>query len=273
MPLPNVMNLFRGTPGNSPAAVDPNAPPANTPATEVKTKTPPVGAEGGTLDTPGAKQKQASPLDGYADLWEPPKSKEVPAQGNQPAAVVPGNKEPQVPAFLTRAKSLNFSRNIPQDLMAKAVGGDANALAAVIDHVGRQSAAAAFHYAESHFSSASGKLKEDITGSLPEQFKQFSLNNTPVRHPVLNKPGVKPMVEAIRAQLATKFPEATTEELQKNAEDYFIAFQKELGAHDETVANAASAETDKLKQQQSAQANGAFDWDEYYGMKPAAGNQ
>lgn len=260
--------LFGGNPGNSSVAVTPGNPAG---AGDPNAKQPgnkPVPQAGESTQLEGAAaniEKQATPLDGYKDLWQSEQSKEQPgAQGNQP---VPQNTPPanQPPAFLTAAKGLNFSRNIPQDLMAKAVSGDAAAFAQVLDHVGRQASAASFHYAERHFSQSGKTLREDISKSLPDQFRQFSLQNTSIKNPVLSKPGVKPVVEGIRMQLASKFPDATTEELQQKAEQYFLDLQTELGTHAEASKVADNAETQKHVQ--TAQANGEFDWDAYYGYK------
>lgn len=212
----------------------------------------------------GNPQKQSSPLDGYADLWKNEPAKEAPQ--NQPAQNPNPNPQPQEPAFVRAAKGLNFSKNIPAALKQKALAGDHEAFDQILDHLGRQSFAAASHYSEKSFSSSSQKMKDEITGSLPDQFRQFSLANSPIKNPILSKPGVKPVVEGIRLQLASKFPDAPTEELQAKAEKYFLDMASELTGHQALQNTEQTAETDSNKIRQQQQSKGEFDWDKEYGL-------
>lgn len=232
---------------------------------------PPGQGESQQLEGAHQTQKASTPLDGYSDLWkDAPTGTPVKTAETQPNPNP--NPAPQVPAYITAAKGLNFSRHIKPELMTKALQGDTASFAEIIDTVGRQASAASFQYAERHFSSGSLKLKEEITGSLPEHFREYSLRNTAIKNPVLARPEVKPVVEAIRAQMASKFPEASTEELQGKAEQYFLDMHKELGTHlDSEAATLAKsqpgregqgAETDKQKQQRE----GTWDWDKEYGL-------
>ena len=266
--------IFGGQPGTQAAATVPvqgtQTDPNKQAAPGSGNKLPQQG-ESAQLEASGAgAAKATSPLDGYKDLWSntPAEGSENKPQPNQPQNQNPPNPQPQVPQFITAAKGLNFSRNIKPELMSKALGGDVTAFAEIIDTVGRGAFAAAGQYAEKHYATSSGKLKEEISGSLPDKFREYSLQNTPIKHPVLARPEVKPMVEGLRLQLAQKFPEASTQELQQKAEDYFLAWHKEMGMNSEAeLATQNKPAAGSQIERQTQQQKGEFDWDkDYLGM-------
>jgi hypothetical protein len=153
--------------------------------------------------------------------------------------------------------------------MTKAMSGDATAFGQILDNVGRSAFAAASKMAEQISERSGAKFRDEITGSLPGEFRKYSLNNTAVKNPVLSNPAVKPLVEGVRLQLASKYPDATTEELQQKAEDYFLAIHKELGTSAE--AEKLASQTESLKDQQKQQQDGTFDWDNYMFGKQSGG--
>lgn len=245
----------------APAAVDPNAQKPQGQQQQV-----PQG-ESQSLEMAGVQGKQTeqkpTPVDAYADLWQPPKT--------EPQGGDPGNqgvqKNPQTPQKQDYGKvalGLNFARNIKPELLQKASSGDAQAFSDVIDQIGRMATAAAFKFTDNHSSQAGTKLREEIEGGMPGKFREFSLSNQSIKNPILSKPGVKPVVEGIRLQLAAKFPEASTADLQEKAEQYFLDLTTELGGQQK---EKEVKENPPGKLSPGMGKDGITDWDEYFGLK------
>jgi hypothetical protein len=248
-----IMDLFRPS---QPAA------PAPQPAQQQQPQKPQPGETGGTQlagKTQGeaTKEQAASPLEQYKDLWDPPKQEAAPGNPNPegtPAA-------PKQPKFSDAAKKIDFSRLIPQELAAKALGGDVASFTQIINTVTQASLAASMHFADNHYGTKSKALEESINSALPEKFKQFSVNSTPFKNPALKHPAMQPVVQGIREQMRVKYPDASAEELTTMAEEYLGAALTESGRNTKPQEQAdATATTHKQ------QANNEFNWDEYAGM-------
>jgi hypothetical protein len=270
--LANVMSLFTGQTPAAPAANTQGQPnPQGQPAGQK----PGDNLQGGKNASAGEQQNSqqleqggkqgeqgASPLDEFKDIWQPNETKPEGGEQGKPA----GDGKPAKPQGLNYgeiAKRIDFARLIPQELLTKATSGDAAAFAQVINSVSQATFAASMKMAND-FAARSGKdLETRITGSLPEHFKKFSLSDSTPKNPTLSHPAVRPMVEAIKAQLAMKFPEATTADLNQKAEQYVGAMFTEIGKGNPQEKSEQQADPRKAMMQ--AQENGEFDWGSYFG--------
>jgi len=215
------------------------------------------------------KGKEASPLDPYTKLWETGGVDSSAGEGGKPATPT----TPAAPAktnYSELAKKLDFGRLIPQELAAKALAGDVPSFIKIISGVSQASAAASMQMAE-EISSRTGKsMEEKWNSSLPGKFKELSLSDRNLKNPALSHPAVKPLIDATKAQFALKYPEATSDELLKMAEDYVTGVVTEIQSKDpskQTVEKTGTNSSD-LNERRAQQESGNFDWFEHYGIKP-----
>lgn len=211
----------------------------------------------------GGKQGEqgASPLDEFKDIWQPNETQPSGDGQGKPAGEGKPNK-PQGPNYGEIAKRIDFARLIPQELLTKATSGDAAAFAQVINSVSQATFAASMRMANDFSARASKEAETRLTSSLPEHFKKFSLSDSTPKNPTLSHPAVRPMIEAIKAQLAMKFPEATTADLNQKAEQYVGAMFSEIGKG--TPQEKSEQQADPRMAVMKAQEAGEFDWNTYF---------
>lgn len=133
-----LMDMFK------PAPVAPAQAPVAQPAGQAGTPTVPAVPAVPAGQMPGSQQTPVNPLDAYAKLFD---------NSGKKADVPPSFAlDPKV--LGDAASSLNFTQNIPQELMAKATSGDANALIEMMNLVGRQ----AYQHSLSHSSALTDRF-------------------------------------------------------------------------------------------------------------------
>lgn len=228
----------------------------------------------GSQGQPDGGKPQPTPLAKYDNLFDDPTNNQpTPQNGEQnPQGKNPG--KPQAVNYAEHAKNLNFSRTIDPVIMQKAVAGDVQAFSSVIDSVARSAWAASAKAAEQISQRGITDFETRFGSELPGKFREFSLNTTSTKHPILSKPSVKPLVAAIKQRMAGIYPDATPQELQQQAEDYFLAMNEEItGEQTKTQQAEQVNQVSDAKRVQEQQANGEFDWDEHYGLKPPQSQQ
>lgn len=227
--------------------------------------------------------KETSPLDSFADFWDtgtPDTSSGNTSTGTQQnTQQQPSNQQQQIqnrdssPDFAKIAKNIDFSRVLNRDQVTKALGGDADSFMAVINSA-VQAATAASMRAAHQMNAKSGKdMQASILASLPSEFKKMSLLDTKSPNAALNHPAMRPIVDSVRMQMAVKYPDATTEELQEKAEAYVTtAFgevakggtKKSKGQGDGSEnTNTGNQNFDARNDQIQKQRTGEFNWDDY----------
>lgn len=221
-PAPVLDTNQQPQPGNLPAnAPDGAQQTVNTAANGV---VPPQGDTG--------ENNSDSPLDQFKDLWENKPDSE--STDTSPAALDP-NKLQEV---ISKA---DFSKGVNAEVLAKIAAGGEDATAAfaqamntVAQQVMLQSTLANNKLIEQQVQAA----VESQNSQIPELLKKQALSNSlHEANPVFNNPAVKPVMEAVQAQLVAKNPNATPAELAKMTQDFVTVMGEALVPKTEPTAN------------------------------------
>lgn len=212
--LNSVANIFRNTqqtvaaPAAPLANVNPGADPAIVPAPGTSKETPP------------------NPLDEMAALWQTdPKS--TPAV--DPLSTPLFNTDPA--KIAAAANKIDFMRNVPQDLMAKALAGnDPQALVQLMNTVAQQTLATATQLNAATIEQATQRNNSRITDALPSRVKQIQLDSMQPEHPVLQHPAAQPFLQLVRSQIQMKEPTLSPAEINRKAEAVLAGFAGQLTA-------------------------------------------
>lgn len=188
---------------------------------------------------PGSDQTPVNPLDSYAKMFEDAAK----------------NSGIQAPSFKLDEKvvdevssKLDFTSSIPQEVMEKAMAGDAKAFMAVIQHTSQQAYKAAIQHGTSLTDTFinnrseydQSRINEGVRGQLTSQALSDSPN---FDHPV-----IKQELSRIANQYAKANPDASPQEVAKAAKKYWTDISSAL--------NPASSQNSPKKDKE-------FDWDKY----------
>lgn len=243
------MQKIFGTPtpqaAPQPAPQNPSNNPQNNPAppaphssggTDANGVVPPQGAQ------PPEQTGEVSPLDKFAKVWET----DTTDKNNAPQD---GGLTPE--KMLEAAAKVDFSRIIDQDAVKKVTAGGEDAVQALVTLLNKQSQAIygqSTVVAKKLVDSAVEQATRDFASKVPDLVKRQSMKEGLVQeNPAFNSPAVAPIVEMLQGQLATKYPNATSSELQALAKEYF--------------QGAASALVPQQKQSTGPKAKDDIDWD------------
>lgn len=204
-------NIFgAATPATTTAAPAPTTPPAPvTPTPAPTTPTPAV---------------EVSPLDQFKSLWEPDATQTA-VDGTLPANIFAGADPTKM---LEAARKVDFSKSIPPEVLAKITAGGpdaANAFAAALNDVTQRSYAQSSFAATQIVQAALAKFQEGYDNRLPGQIKKHAVSDS-IResNPALMHPAAAPIMDALQAQMAAKYPTATVTEIRDMASQYLSAF-------------------------------------------------
>lgn len=247
----SIMDAFRNFLPNSPAQSNQTMP-GNLPRTEPvmlqnsnnglpnPANLPVVQNQNPVIETP------ISPMADFAEIWkiDPPK------QGAPDTGNIKFNLDPIKVA--EASKSLDFTKSIPVELLAKVTAGGPDALQAVIaiaNQIGQQS------FAQSQVSSAKvlelalAEANSRFSANVPGIVRAQNIANTlQETNPLFSNPATAPMLELLKTQLATKFPTATPAEISDHAHKYLVGVAGEVNKLTQSqTAPAKSNEIDWLK--------------------------
>jgi hypothetical protein len=165
------------------------------------------------------EKKDESPLAQFNSLWEPAKT---PAPGSTPVSF---NADPA--KLMEAAGKIDFAQVVTPALIADITAGGEKAAAALVQSLQK---VAQTVYAQSAFAStkiaekAVADARTSFEASLPSLVRKQGLGESLAQdNPALNSPAVRPIIEAIQTQLATKYPNATETELLGMAKEYMSA--------------------------------------------------
>lgn len=269
-----IMDVFRSQPAQQPVQQqqpqgqqqqpqggNPNQPKTNAPAGgSVQLEN--AGGQPGAQGQPGTGT-ESTPLDQFKDLWKTDESGD--ADKGKPKNFL--NIDPK--AILENSKKLNYSQLIPQELAAKALGGDVQSFHQILNTVGQASFANAMQanlaLMERGLSSAEARFFERV----PSEVKRHALADSSYsENPALNHEAVQPMLRMIQEQMQTKYPNASTAEIQKMSKEYLTSTLSAIQPADGTGAPGkkpgSKSPNDLVTNLQSAQPT--TDWDDFLGM-------
>lgn len=202
-----------------------------------------AGQEGNGVvpaQAPAAAPKEPdSPLDAYKELWDT-----APTDPNKPSAT---------PAALDPAKlqelvgKADFTNTVTPELMTAIEAGGEGATAAmmqVMNLVAQQSMVQSTLAGNKLLETKIKSVEDNQAAIVAEAIRKQMLNNNLVEaNPVFSNPAVKPVIEAVQAQLAEKNPNATPAELTVMAQNFVTTMSESLNPNQQSAdANVAKAD-------------------------------
>lgn len=200
--------------------------PANPGASPTVTAVPAVGASPAAGPVPE--------LAGFHDLFKP---KAVdPNAPKRPTLADPILTPLDPTAFQQHVQNANFAAAIPREVLAKAAAGDADALAAAINHAAQSGFAAATQLSHGLVEHGARTAAERLDSNLDVRMRNQQIRMHNPDNPVLRDPAVAPVVGAIKSQIAQQNPSMSAEQVAQTAEQYFqnmaVALTKPTPAQD-----------------------------------------
>ena len=200
-----------------------------------------------------------SPLKQFGEIWQP-----TPVDPNAPKP----QSGPSVEDILKAAGKIDFSKALnPEHLEALEKGGEGSgkALVALLNQAAQASYGQSAVTTSKLVADAVKAAREDVASTMPQTIKkQGARENLFNDNPGFSNPAVAPIVDAVMAQIADKFPKASQSELESLAKNML------LGTAD------ALKPTPEPKEVDPAQADPNGYWDAYLSgeneiFKPAPG--
>ena len=233
---------------------------SQTPATEIKPNTTENGqqqqaANPGADPTkvPGAEPAKVSAMDEYKDLWQPtPKVEgQVEEPDFNPEKIFDLNAESMGKALA----QVDFAKSITEEQVAAVQAGGPEAVKALMDMLNstaRQTMGAATQASakmiEKALTGAQGSLDKKINSQVRQNQIASHLQET---NPLVNHPAAAPMVQAMQAQFAAKFPKASPQEISEKVTQYLSSFS-------DLAQGKKSAESEASEKSEGT------DWESYF---------
>jgi hypothetical protein len=168
-----------------------------------------------------------SPLDTWKDVWQTdPKATPPSDPWSQPIL-------PSDPVKIREAASkMDMMAGMPPELIQKVTtGGDPQALMDLMNRVAQNTLAMAAQLTTASVEKAGTTIRDRTQQQLPDQFREYQLNNLPVDNPVLNHPGAQGLLQMTRQQLKMKNPNWNAQQIQQEAEKYLTGFASAVSQH------------------------------------------
>lgn len=215
---------------------------------------------------PQQQQQQQQQPTNLGDSAPPTKDGKLPEQSGNPVNPLDAyskmfenaanNSNIQAPSFKLDPKivtevanNMDFTQGISQDLMGKALQGDAKALLDVIQSVGRSAYSASLEHTtaltEKHLSQRAEYDAHKLNSGVRQQLTSAELSSAPnYSHPV-----VKAELNRVASQFAMANPDASPQEVAKAAQKY--------------IADLSAALNPESKATNQQQSSGEVDWTKY----------
>ena len=187
-----------------------------------------------------------NPMDAYANLFTPKAPNPTAPKTPTLADPILGALDPT--AFRTQIANTNFAANVPQEQIAKALGGDQQAFMDVINAAAREAFAASAQLSHGLIEHGVRTGAERLNSGLDSRIRNFQLKSQNTSNEALQHPAVAPMLNAVKMQIASSNPNLSPDQVQQQAEQYFSQMADVLVAPKQAAAAAAakpkSGETD-----------------------------
>lgn len=171
-----------------------------------------------------ANPAPAEGLDQFKDLWKPA---EFPADQQSGGMF---NVDPK--QLMDAAKKIDFTKVIqPQQLQAIAAGGPEamQAFASAMNSVAQTVYAQNAHATAKIVEQAISKSQDTMRSELPQHIKRQSVSESlRAENPALTHPAASPILGALEQQMTQKFPNASSMEISKMAQEYLVSFSKAM---------------------------------------------
>lgn len=229
--------------GNTSPTNNPTVPSANT-----------QQSDGSVVAIPKTSTGSASPLDGYKDLWQIDAGKST-----EKPSLVPNINFDQA-GLLAAAQKVDFSTQISQELMDKAVKGDAVALRAAINSAAQvglaQSATIAAAVVKDALEKQSKVLQEHYVPDILNRERVNTALASDRQRLNLDNPAIAPVVDMLTQQVRAKYPTADANEVKTHV----ITLMQGFG--EEVIRGSGRQIIDAPKPQKSNGRN--IDWEAWF---------
>lgn len=197
------------------------------------------GSEQLGIGTQNAKDNPAAAP--FGNLWE--LSEEEKKRAEQPQ-FVPFGADVTPEKIMEAARQVNFTSQISPEVMQKITSGDQQALIDLVNSVGQSA------YAQSAMTSVNAarqvaeKQNAFMMQQLPDMVRKLQQrNDVGEENPLASNPQTKPMFDMMFNQFQTKYPNATTKQLQEYTTSYLQQFITTAGGTLPETKTAPAAET------------------------------
>jgi hypothetical protein len=219
-----IMDMFK------PAAPAPQ--PAN-PAAPTGGTTVPADQKTPEGSIPGSKQEPVNPMDSYSKLFD-----------NSATPNVAPTFAIDQKILADAAGSMDFTLGIPQELMAKATGGDADALIKMMNLVGRN----AYQHSLSHTSALTDRFvaqrsEFDLKG-IDAKVTQKLTNSALANSPNYAHPTVRAEFTRVANAFQAQHPDSSPDEIATATKKYMTDLHNAMNPATETPADKAAKGTD-----------------------------
>lgn len=207
------------------------------------------GSPANSMELPASQTQQAevSPLAEFEKLWETDPN--APTQKFDPTTLF-NLDQAKMDAAL---QQVDFTSGIkPEELQAVVSGGEGavQALAGLLNKVGRQALAANTKVGANMIQAALGKVDGGLDSRIQNQVKLSQVQSSLMQdNPALSSPAVAPLVELMKQQFTAKYPTASPQEIAQLAIRY--------------VSEVGNAFAGKPASQESSDSGGEIDWGKY----------
>jgi hypothetical protein len=258
--MTSIMDIFKSFAGGNSATPNPSASNGtSTPApagTQNANPTVPssttIKSDGtGPAAIPAAGEGDKSPLEGFKDLWQKGDTDKKPISLDVIGRIDPAK-------LMEGASRVDFLKAIKPETLDAALKGDQKAFLDALNQVSQanyaQSAAVTGQMIKDALAATHKLYKEQI---IPEVLKTERISNTlRADNPLFENPAVAPLLDAVRNQMAVKFPNATPSDINDKAKEYLSGFAEQI------VKSSGKIVADAPKQTQ--QEKGATDWSKFF---------
>lgn len=146
--------------------------------------------------------------------------------------------------------NLDVSQFVKQEDVTAALGGDATAFMNILNTAVKIGAMSAHQASVTTTQQGVELSTKNLQQQLPEQMKNFTLENNLGQDPVLSAPHLQPVVKLVKDSILAHYPKATEADIKEGV----IAYLQDLGGKFSTQTNNNS----------QPQATSSINWDEHF---------
>lgn len=169
-----------------------------------------------------------SPMANYADLWKI----EPNQMPRDPIAALTPNFTIDPAKVAEAAKTIDYSRLVPPDLMTKALSGDAAAMGQILNTVTQASTANSGMSTARIVQAALEHQAKQFAEILPQEVRKLQVSQQVQQdNPIFSDPAAAPILDGLRTQFTAKYPTASPQQVSDHIKQYLGDFIKAAGGN------------------------------------------
>lgn len=146
--------------------------------------------------------------------------------------------------------NLDVTQYIKPELMTSALGGNASDMMKILNTVVQMSAMTSYRQAMLDAKAGVEHSTSGLEGKLPDMFKDMSVNKSLGEDPILSAPLLQPVVQQVRNQIMSTYPQATEADVKEAVVEYLKTVGGFMGSpaqqSTQTQQTSAGPDWDKL---------------------------